>query len=723
MNGDPSADEALEPERYELSEEPRYRFDLNRRAFVQILGAGLLVTVNGGVAFGQRPSSTDARRRSIAARLHVGQDGVVTVLTGKVDAGQGSRTQISQAAAEELRVAVDRIHLIMADTGLVPNDGGSYGSLTTPRTVPVVRRAAAAAREALAGAACKQWNCKRKAVEVREGAVVHAASKRRLTYEELAPSEAAEDAFAIDVPREIELTPVSQWDVLGTPVPKTNGRAIVTGAVRYPSDIVRPGMLYGRVLRPPSFGATLSAVNLDEADAMDGVVTVREGAFVGCAAPTSYQAGKALEAIAKTARWDTKPHPSSKELFTYLKDNAQPGGTGRSRSRTRTRGSVEDGLAAAATTLSATYEIPYIQHAPMEPRAAAAEWNGDALTVWTGTQRPFGVQQELAQAFSIPRDRVRVIVPTTGGCFGGKHTGDAAVEAARLARTAGRPISLRWTREEEFTWAYFRPAGVIDITAGLDKDGALTAWDFTNINSGGSALDTPYAIANTKAEFLYCDPPLRQGSYRALASTANNFARESFMDELAAQAGADPLEFRLAHLEDPRLRAVLEAAADKFDWVGRRKRDEPGVGIGLACGTEKASFVAACVEIRTGKKGEFSVHRVCEAFECGAIQNPVNLSSQVEGCIIMGLGGALTEAIDFENGAITNASFRRYPVPRFEDVPELDIHLVDRPGLPSVGAGETPIMAVAPAIANALYHATGERRRALPLHATAIDTA
>jgi isoquinoline 1-oxidoreductase len=273
---------------------------------------------------------------------------------------------------------------------------------------------------------------------------------------------------------------------------------------------------------------------------------------------------------------------------------------------------------------------------------------------------------------------------------------------------------LRWTREEEFTWAYFRPAALIQAEAGLDEKGAITTWHFVNVNSGGSAVETPYRIEKHRSRYISSKPPLRHGSYRALAATANNFARESFMDELAAAAGADPLEFRLAHLEQPRLRAVLEAAADHFKWKDRKKSSQRGVG--LACGTEKGSYVAACVEIEVDPaQKKLRVLHVCQAYECGAILNPDNLLKQVQGAIIMGLGPALREEMIFEKGQMLNPSFGRYQVPRFDDVPELDIHLLNRPDLPSAGAGETPIIAVAPAIANALFQATGTRLRSMPI--------
>jgi isoquinoline 1-oxidoreductase len=360
----------------------------------------------------------------------------------------------------------------------------------------------------------------------------------------------------------------------------------------------------------------------------------------------------------------------------------------------------------------------------METRTALAEWSDGKLTVWTGTQASFGYHGELARTFRLSNENVRVIVPDFGGGFGGKHTAECAIEAARLAQAAGKPVLVRWTREEEFTWAYFRPAAVIDAEATLDAGGRLTSWHFVNINSGGSAVDTPYRAGKARSRFVNSNAPLRQGSYRTLAATANNFARESFMDELAAAAGADPLDFRLAHLEHPRLRAVLEEAAKRFNWRERVKEKRPNAGVGLACGTEKGSCVAACVEVAIdAAQDKITVKRVCEVFECGAVVNPENLTAQVQGCILMGLGPALREEMRFAEGQMRNAAFSRYLVPRFADLPECDIHLLNRPDLDSAGGGETPIIAIAPAIANAVFHATGRRIREMPIRLRAAPEA
>jgi len=690
----------------ESVEQVAYDFGLNRRSFVQFLGAGLLIAVGATPALAQRSGrGGGGGAKSVSARVHISQDGGITVMTGKVEAGQGARAELSQAAAEELRVPLSRIQLIMADTSLVPDDGITAGSRSTPASVPSIRQGAAAARELLIDLACKQWNVDRSAVEVRDGKALHA--DKVLTYAELASSNDATEAFGRPIPREVVLTAVSEWKVLGSQHRRPNGRDIVTGAHHYPSDITRPGMLYGKVLRPPSYGAKLSSIDLTPAKAMKGVTVLQDDQFVGVAAPTTFLAQKALDALARTAKWEAVPHPSSKELFDYLKEHAEGGVPANP---------FADELAQAKQVLRQTYHVAYVQHAPLEPRAAVAEWTDGKLAVWMGTQNPFGCRSELIRAFHLADDRVRVVVPDFGSGYGGKHSGEAGVEAARLAQAANKPVSLRWTREEEFTWAYFRPAAVIQVEASLNDQNMLTSWHFININSGGSAIDTPYQAGKSRSHFINSKAPLRQGSYRALAATANTFARESCMDELATLAKADPLDFRLAHLENPRLRAVLEKAATEFGWRECVKKKHPDRGVGLACGTEKGSYVAACAEIEIDRaQKQILVRRVSQAFECGAILNPDNLQNQVQGAIIMGLGPALREEMRFENGEMQNASFRGCPVPRFDDVPEIEIHLVNRSDLPSVGAGETPIIAIAPAIANALFHATGSRVREMPI--------
>jgi isoquinoline 1-oxidoreductase subunit beta len=623
------------------------------------------------------------------------------VMTGKVECGQGARAELSQAAAEELHVPVERVVLVMADSALVPDDGGTYGSRSTPATVPSIRAGCASARALLAALAARRWGVPADSVVIQDGEAKDKKTGRTVTYAEAA------QGLARAVSPEVALTPVASWRTMGQSVPRPNGRSIVTGAHEYPSDVVRPGMLYGKVLRAPRFGATLESVDLAPAQAMEGVVAVRDGGFVGVAAPTTARAQKALDAIAATARWSTAPHPSSAELPAYLRAHAEGG---------IPANPFAGEVAKAPKSLKQSYDVAYIQHAPMEPRAAVAEWEDGRVTVWVGTQVPFGVRGEVARAFGLTDDRARVITPDFGGGFGGKHSGEHAVEAARLAKAAGKPVRVVWTRAEEFTWAQFRPAAAIEAEASLDDRGTITTWRFLNINSGPGQVQTPYRVGRSDARFIPSSAPLRHGSYRALASTANTFARESFMDELAELAGQDPLAFRLAHLDDPRLRAVLVEAAARFDWPNRSKAKTPGRGVGLACGLDKGGFVAACAAVSVDRdKGTIRVDHVSQVYECGKIINPANLLNQVNGAIVMGLGPALREEMEFSDGVIRNGSFSAYRVPRFADLPTLDVHLLDRPDLPSAGAGETPILAVAPAVANAVFNATGLRICRMPI--------
>ncbi|MEZ6103256.1 MAG: molybdopterin cofactor-binding domain-containing protein [Pirellulaceae bacterium] len=706
-------EEFREVERYEMREPRAYVFTVSRREFVQALGAGIMIAVVADSAWAQRRGSGRTARRdeSLADRFHIAEDGTITVLTSKVEVGQGSRTQITQAAAEELRVSLETIQLLMADTGRCPDDGGTAGSRTTPSTVPRVRAAAAAAREVLVNLAAETLAVDHSQVTAVEGQF-RASDGRTATMAELVKNaQLSESLAAGHSADEATLNAVEQWQVLGQPIRKVNGADVVRGRAAFPSDIVLPKMLYGKVLRPDSYGANLKSIDLAPAQALDGVTVVHDENFVGCTARTSWEATTACESLAASAQWSKATQIDDAQLFDHFRSTAREG-----------RGSDEQGdwaaaLRTATKKIKHDYTVAYIQHAPMEPRAAVAQWDDNHLTVWTGSQQPSRVHGELVQTFRLRDDQVRVIVPDTGGGFGGKHTGEVAVEAARLAMAAGQPVHLRWTREEEFTWAYFRPAGLIEVHAAVDDAGKVVAWDFANYNSGGSAIDTPYRVASRRTRFLSTDSPLRQGSYRALASTANTFAREVAMDELAELAGVDPVAFRWNHLEDGRLKNVLESVVGKFNWDRRRHERKPNRGMGMACGTEKGSFVAACAEV-TVEHDKIHVERICQAFECGAIQNPLNLRMQVEGCIVMGLGGALFEAMEFANGRIKNASFGSYRVPRMSDVPELDIHLLDRKDLPSVGAGETPIIAVAPAIANAVYDAVGKRCRSLPLKLT-----
>jgi len=713
-------DLTLELERYELFESPRYHFAVDRRDFFKILGSGLVVLCLAGPASAQ-PSGPGRRRggqapADINAWLHIGENGVVTVFTGKAEVGQNIRTSLTQAVAEELRAPAASIKLVMADTQLTPYDMGTFGSQSTPQMASRLHNTAAAAREALLDLAADHFKAGRTSLQLADGKILNPASKESVTFADLTKGQ----KLVKSVNGDGTDTPAKDWRIAGTSVPKVDGRAFVTGKHQYASDVTVPGMLHGRVLRPSAFGAVMESFDAGAAAQMPGVTVVHDGDFIGVTAPDVLTAEHAVNAL--RARWTAQPQPSSSELFDYLRKHAREGG-GRGGESGRGgggggggggTGSIEEGLAAASHKLQATYTIAYIAHTPLEPRAAVAQWEDGKLTVWTGSQRPFGVRGDLAGAFGIAEENVRVIVPDTGAGYGGKHSGEAAIEAARLAKAAGQPVKLVWTRQEEFTWAYFRPAGVIDITSGVRDDGTITAWEFHNYNSGGSAIGCPYEVANQKCQPHGSSSPLRQGSYRALAATANNFARESHIDELAHAVKMDPLEFRLKNLKNPRLRAVLEAATETFGW--RKAAPREGHGTGLAVGTEKGSYLATCAEVLADKdSGMVKVLRAVAAFDCGAVVNPNHLKNQVEGALVMGLGGALFEAVEFSNGMVTNPFLADYRVPRFSDLPRIEVVLVDRKDIPSAGAGETPIIGIAPAIGNAIFAASNIRLRSMPM--------
>jgi len=698
----------IEPERYELSEPRRYTFELERRDFMRLFGGGLVVIAAATDLLAQesgRPSTgsgqtgqRNAAPPEISAWIHIDEKGNVRVATGKVEIGQNIRTSLAQTVADELRVPVASITMMMADTDTTPFDQGTFGSLTTPRMAPQLARAAAAAREMLIDQAASKLGTDRASLTARDGRIV-ARDGRSVTFGELTHGQALTGTIPANPP----LDAPDAWQVRGKPIKKVDGREFVTGRHEYTPDITRPGLVYGRIIRPDGYGGTLVSVEDAKARAMAGVIVVRDGDFLGVVAPTDRAAARAASTVLAT--WKVPSgQPSSETVYDYFKKNPE-----------NPRPAAVDTIqmpAGVVRTFEASYRIPYIAHTPLEPRTAVAEWSPEGkLTVWTGTQRPFGVRGELAAAFRMAEERVRVIVPDMGSGYGGKHTGECAIEAARLAKAAGKPVKLVWTREEEFAWAYFRPAGVIDIKSGVDASGRIVAWAFDNWNSGNSGLPSPYDIPLKPAVFHQTKTPLRQGSYRALAATANHYAREMHMDEMARALGVDPLEFRLKHLQgDPRMRAVLTAVADR---IGFPRPPAPGRSLGIACGTEKAGWVATAAEVSREGTG-FKVERIVIAFECGAIVNPDGLKNQVEGSVVQGLGGALFEAISFADGRILNGSMAQYRVPRFKDVPVIETILLDRKDIPSAGAGESSLIAVAPAIGSAV-RGLGPVARELPV--------
>jgi isoquinoline 1-oxidoreductase len=649
------------------------------------------------------------------AWVHVGADGTVTAFTGKVEAGQGTRTALALLVAEELAVPAASVQLVMGNTDISPFDLGTFGSRSMPHAAPPLRAAAAAAFRWLRGCAADRLGMPVGQLTAAAGIVAGPDGAPSISYADLLAGRRIVERVPADGP----VTPAAAWRAAGHPAGALGAADVVTGAKRFPSDIRLDGMLHGAVLRAPAFGARLRHADTSAARALAGVTVVSEDGFTGVAAPDAPTARRALALI--DTSWETEPQPSAGQLEDYLRSHPVEG-EGWSGPFRHEQGDAAAALAAAGARIEAHYRAAYIAHVPLEPRSAVASWDGDRVTIRVGTSTPFRTRGEAAAALGVAEAAVRVIVPDYGGGFGGKHGGTVAIEAARLARAAGRPVMVQWNRDEEFHGGYLRPAALMDVSCSADASGRITGWSFTNINAGAAGILSPYRIPHQRIAYQPASSPLPQGPYRALASTVNHFARESAMDELACQLGADPLAFRLRHLDDDRMAAVLRAAAGPIGWgdAGRAGAGGPEAGggltgTGIACGTEKNGRVATAAQVRVDNDGTLRVLRLVTAFDCGAVVNPDNLSNQVEGAVMMGLGGALFEAIDFAGGRILNASLTQYRVPRLADLPQLDVVLLDQPDEPSAGGGEAPIIAVAPAIANAIFDACGIRLRSMPM--------
>ena len=659
--------------------------DAADRDWFEILGDGLVVLLEPD------PSAAGTWTTANSAWLHVRADGPVTAFTGKVDVGQDNRTALRLLVAEELGVPLERVRLAMGDTDVCPYDMGTFGSRSMPDAGGVLRRTAAYARTAL---------------PVRPG-------ERRVEQ----------------VSGEPALSDPASWRLAGRPHLPPGAIAAVTGARRFFFSLYQSGMWHGALLRPPVPGARLRSLDSAAIASRAGVIVVQTQDLVGAVAADPAAAAGAVTALEAAASWDVPSavagtEHSDQELDEYLRAHPSTGGPGRwGGPHEEQQGSAASAMESAAVRREATYTAAYIAPAALETRVAVAVWDVGRLTVWTGTQTPFPVRAQLAAALAVPEHDVRVIVPATGGGFGGKHAAGIAIEAAVLAREAGRPVRVAWSRREEFTVGTLRPAAVIDIAAGVAGDGTLSGWTHLNINSGAAGIGTPYQVADRRLEYRPAESPFPQASYRGLAATANNFARESMIDELAHEIGVDPVEFRLGNLADDRLAAVLRAVAEHIGWeadhrhIGREggREPAPGVGVGIACGLEKDGRVVTAAQVVIERGRQVRVTGLITGYECGTIVNPHAVRSQIEGATVMAFGGAMFEAIRFAGGVITNAAFSAYRVPRLADIPPIEVVLLNRPDLPPAGAGETPMIAVAPAIASAIFQATGRRLRSLPL--------
>ncbi|MCC6262859.1 MAG: molybdopterin-dependent oxidoreductase [Bryobacterales bacterium] len=701
------APESIAPERFEHFTAPRHEFGLSRRAFWQSAGTGILLTVCFPLRAQERKAGEASLPEEISSRFLFEESGRITGFTGKVELGQGSRTLLSQAMAEEFFVPVARVSLVMGDTGRVPDDGGTWASLTSPQTVPVVRGAAAFARALFVAAAAKAWSANAADLRLQDGEVLGRAGLRMTLF---AAAKIARETPIAPVP-ERAMVASRDWKALGQSAPPVRGREIVTGAPLYASDVQVPGMLFGAMVRGPHYRAKIERIRgVDRLPV--NVQVVHDGDFLGVVAPDAFTAHAAAQSLGVV--WDASMLVPEAKLAEHFKETAKAPVfvKGARYPALLEKGDAYNGYFAAPRKRSATYATAYIAHVPLETSSAIAAWEGDRLTVHYGCQAPFLTMELLAKTFGIPEENVRVIASDTGSAFGGKQGGAVAVEAARLAREAGKPVKLCWSRDDEFQANYFRPAALVEVRSGADLKGQIQAFDFHNYNSGASGLPIPYEFPNYYLGYHPASSPLRQGSYRALAAVANTFARELHMEEWAAELREDSIAFRLRHIGDARLKEAITRGAERFGWGKSASR--LGVAQGMACTIEKDARLAFFVEVKAGGR-DVKVLRALMVFDPGAVLNPDNLRNQITGNVIQAIGPALYERVLWDDTRLRTRRLNQYRVPRFSDAPLVDVELIDRREIPAAGAGESPNTVVAPAIAAAIHRATGVWVRSLPL--------
>lgn len=687
------------------------------------------------------PGNLNANRR-LDRWLRVNRDGTVTVFPGKVEIGQGILTALAQIVAEELDVALERVRLAPADTSYSPDEGVTSGSQSITDGGIALRYAAAEARFLLLQRAAARLGVSLEQLSVADG-VVSARAGGSASYWELA----TDDLLAREATAEIAPKPASQHTVIGTPAARRDIPAKVSGEPIFVHDLDLPGMLHGRIARPPSYDARL--LELDEATvrSMPGVAAlVRDGNFVGVVAAREEQALRALARIKRIARWQEKPGLPETTDPRFLLSEA---------TENEVISEKRDAASAARVTraLEAEYTRPYIAHAALGPSCAVARFEAGRCTVWTHSQGIFPLRNDLAGVLGTDKDSIVVIHMDGAGCYGHNGADDAALDAVLLARAVpGRPVRVQWTREDEFMWEPYGPAMVVKLKAALDAGGNIVDWIedvWSNPHStrpsglGGINLLAAWHLArpfkpapprnpplpgggsHRNAIPIYEFPnqrvtnrlvkrmPVRVSALRALGATANVFAIESFMDELAGEAGVDPVEFRLRHLKDPRARTVIETAAAKAGWRRDEKGDGVrGRGIGFARYKNGACYLAVIVEVEIA--GEIAVRRAWAAVDAGLVINPDGLANQTEGGIIQASSWALKEAVRFDRSRILTSSWDDYPILTFGESPQVEVTVVNRPELPSLGAGEGQQGPTAAAIANAIHNAMGVRLRDMP---------
>ncbi len=685
-------------------------------------------------------------------RIHA--DGTVTLFTGKVELGQGVKTAIARIGAEELDVSFERVRVRTADTAHGLNELFTAGSGSMEESGTAMRQVAAEARLALLELAAQRLDVPLDHLEVSDGTISARSNGRRVTYWELL----GDRTFSRIATGRAQPKHPGSYRIVGKTGPRLDLAGLVTGSARYVQDLTRPAMLHGRVVRPPSPRARLASIEDKDARRLPGVVAVvRDGSFLGVVAEREEQAVKAMTALRSKACWDEEPTlPLMSALHEWLVQ--QPTRSYRVVDGVPVEGPIDpiEAPPDATHTLRATYTRPYHMHASIGPSAAMAEWNDGALTVWTHSQGVFLLRDALAQALGADSAQVRAIHVEGPGCYGHNGADDAALDAALLARAVpGRPVLLKWMREDEHAWEPYGPAMVVQVQASLDDSGRLLDWNHDTWSNTHMARALPYgersgllaawhlespkeraqpfpmlayhAGIHRNADPLYTTPrrrivkhfienaPLRTSSTRGLGAYANVFAIESFMDELAHAAGVDPLEFRLRHLEDPRARAVLEAAAERAGWTKRTKEYGRGAGIGFARYKNEKCYAAVIVSARVDPAtAQIVLERAVIGADAGQIVDPSGLANQLEGGLIQSASWTLKEQVTFDRTRVTSVDWESYPILTFPEAPEIETVLLDRPGEPYLGSGEATQGPTPAAIANAVFDAVGVRLRQIP---------
>ena len=691
--------------------------ELDRRSFLKLLGGGIFVFVRlgGGEALAQQRGYPS----DLNAYLRIAEDGRVTVFTGKIEMGQGVMTSLAQMAAEDLGVRLDAIEMVMGDTERCPWDMGTFGSLTTRVFGPVLRAAAAEARQILLQLASERLGVARDRLLVQDGVVsVKGAPGREVSYGALAKGQ----VLSRTLDQAAVLRSVGELTVMGRSPRRLDGLDKVTGAGKYAADVRLPGLLHARLLRPPAHGATLARVETSQAAKLDGVTVVEREGLVA----VLHADPEAAEAALARLRPEWNPAPPGADTDGIFEDLL---GRAPEPELKGLAGDVEAALAGAQRRFEGTFHKGYVAHAPMEPHASTAVFENGKLTVWASTQTPFPTRERLARALSLDPPNVRVITPYVGGGFGGKSAGRQSDEAALLAKLTGRPVQVAFTRAEEFFYDSFDPACVVKIASALDAHGKINAWSYDVYFAGDRAADLFYDVPNTRMRVFggwrgagSDAHRFGVGPWRAPGANMNVFARESQLDVMAAAAGIDPVEFRLKNLGDPRMGRVLGEAAKAFGWTPAAAPSRRGWGV--ACGIDSGSYACLAVEVKVDPaSGGVRVERVVCAQDMGLVVSPEGATLQVEGCVTMGLGYVLSEELRFRGGQLLDENFDSYELPRFSWLPRIETVLVKNDAQPPQGGGEPAIVPMGAAIANAVFDATGARLFRLPLTPARVKAA